>query len=131
MDLIRDVTLSKNFRRRSTMRYNSLLISVAVALFFIGCDSTRLVIPEAPAAKPPTKGQTISSYPISAESCGFQLLLFIPIGINSRHGEAYSKLTALAAGSRISDLRMEESWYYGLVGTGYCTRFSALANRIN
>ncbi|EPG74648.1 putative lipoprotein [Leptospira fainei serovar Hurstbridge str. BUT 6] len=113
------------------MRFNLLILGTIIALLVIGCNSTPLVIPADPAVKPLTKGQTISSYPISAESCGFQLLLFIPIGINSRHGEAYAKLTSLAAGSKISDLRMEESWYYAFVGTGYCTRFSALANRIN
>ncbi|TGK15671.1 hypothetical protein EHO61_15070 [Leptospira fluminis] len=112
------------------MRTILSLFLTAATVLTVGCNSVPLNMP-ANAPLKTEKGQSITSYPISAESCGFQLLLFIPIGVNSRQVEAYSKLISQSIGGRISDLKMEESWYYGLVGTGYCTRFSALLSRAN
>lgn len=77
-------------------------------------------------------GATVSGTgrPISAEACGFQLLLFIPIGINDRLARAYGLLQAYAAGDPITNVEVQESWtYYGLVGTQYCTQLHATAIR--
>ncbi|TGL35559.1 hypothetical protein EHQ52_12360 [Leptospira koniambonensis] len=57
------------------------------------------------------------------------MLLFIPISVNDRQVSAYQRLTMQAAGGVLSNIRMEESWFYGLVGTGYCTKFSAMVSR--
>jgi hypothetical protein len=62
---------------------------------------------------------------ITAEACGFQLLLFIPIRINSRLARAYASLRAQAAGDTITDVEVKESWTYGLIGTAYCTNLRA------
>ena len=67
---------------------------------------------------------------IAAESCGFQLLLFIPIKINDRAERAYLQLENAAAGDFITDVQVQESWTYGLVGTLYCTRLQAKAIRV-
>lgn len=66
---------------------------------------------------------------ITAEACGFQLLLFIPIRINGRMERAYESLQAQAAGDTITDVEVKESWTYGLIGTGYCTSLRAKAVR--
>jgi len=65
--------------------------------------------------------------PISASASGFQLLLFIPININSRLETAHSLLQAQAAGGQISDIKVTESWTYALVGTVYTTTLEATA----
>lgn len=65
--------------------------------------------------------------PVSAEACGFQLLLFIPIAINDRLQRAYSALETQAAGAIITDVEVQERWTYGFVGTSYCTRLQAKA----
>jgi hypothetical protein len=65
--------------------------------------------------------------PITAEACGFQLLLFIPIRINDRQARAYNALKAQAPGATITDVRIKESWSYGFVGTSYCTQLLATA----
>jgi len=64
---------------------------------------------------------------ISAQASGFQLLLFIPIGINGRQANAYEALLKEAGDDALSDITITESWSYGLVGTVYTTRIEATA----
>lgn len=64
---------------------------------------------------------------ITAEACGFQLFLFIPIGINGRMESAYRELEKQAAGDFITDVEVQERWAYGFVGTSYCTALKAKA----
>lgn len=73
---------------------------------------------------PIPKGQ---SRVITAEACGFQLLLFIPIAINGRMASAYAELERQAAGDFITDVEVQESWGYRFVGTQYCTELRAKA----
>jgi len=65
--------------------------------------------------------------PINARACGFQLLLFIPIAVNSRMQNANEELIEKARGDYISDVKVTESWKYAVVGTVYCTELSATA----
>lgn len=62
---------------------------------------------------------------ISAKTSGFQLLLFIPININNRHERAYQMLRTQAGSDFLTDIKIKESWTYGLVGTVYTTRLEA------
>lgn len=64
---------------------------------------------------------------ISGEACGFQLLLFIPIMTNSRLERAMEQLQLKAGGDSIANVSIQESWWYGLVGTTYCTNLQAKA----
>jgi hypothetical protein len=64
---------------------------------------------------------------ISAEAGGFQLFAFIPINVNSRHDRAYRELLEKAGNDAIADVRVSESWAYGLVGTTYWTIMEATA----
>lgn len=66
---------------------------------------------------------------ITAEACGFQLLLFIPIKINSRAQRAYRELEEKAGGDFITNVQVQERWTYGFVGTQYCTVLQAKAVR--
>jgi len=69
------------------------------------------------------------SRPISSRGCGFQLLLVIPISVNSRLERAYDSLARQADGWVIGDIQIQESWWYGYVGTIYCTHIKARAYR--
>ncbi|EPG64491.1 hypothetical protein ACE5IS_18590 [Leptospira wolffii] len=104
----------------------TLCASIALS---VGCSSTPVIIPAQPAPAKVEKDQRLSTFPVYAEACGFQLLLFIPINVNTRQASAFQKIQFQAYGGTLSDIRMEESWFYGLVGTGYCTKFSALVTR--
>ncbi len=64
---------------------------------------------------------------IIAEACGFQLLLFIPISINSRLERAFTQLQQMAGNDKLAALSIEEYWRYAFVGTVYCTRLEATA----
>jgi hypothetical protein len=59
---------------------------------------------------------------ISATTSGFQLLLFIPININDRHERAFQLLRAQAGDNYLTNIKITESWKYGLVGTVYTTK---------
>ena len=59
---------------------------------------------------------------ISGEASGFQLLLFIPIGVNHRHQQAYDVSKGQANGDIITDIKITESWTYAFVGTIYTTK---------
>jgi hypothetical protein len=62
---------------------------------------------------------------ISATSSGFQLLFFIPIGINTRHITAYNALLEEAGDGVLADVTVTEGWRYGFVGTVYTTTMEA------
>ncbi len=64
---------------------------------------------------------------ISASASGFQLLLLIPIEINSRHQRAYQDLRSQAEGYYLTDIKITESWTYAFVGTIYTTKLQATA----
>jgi hypothetical protein len=66
---------------------------------------------------------------ISAESCGFQLFLLIPIAVNGRLESAYEALQEQAGGDFITDVEVQERWGYRFVGTTYCTELRAKAIR--
>lgn len=62
---------------------------------------------------------------VTVSASGFQLLLFIPIAINSRHERAYAAIEAQADDGLISDVQIKESWTYAFVGTVYKTTIMA------
>lgn len=64
---------------------------------------------------------------ITASASGFQLLLVIPISINDRHERAFRILRDQAGGDYITDITIDESWTYALVGTIYKTTIAAMA----
>jgi len=64
---------------------------------------------------------------ISASASGFQLLLLIPISINSRHERAFRTLLGQAGDDYVTDIKINESWTYAFVGTVYRTTLEATA----
>ena len=64
---------------------------------------------------------------IRAQAAGFQLLLVIPINVNSRQDRAWQLLKEYAGRDYISDVTITERWTYGYVGTAYTTIIEAMA----
>ncbi len=62
---------------------------------------------------------------ITAKAAGFQLLLVIPIMVNSRHERAWQALLEKAGNDAITDVRITERWVYAYVGTSYTTILEA------
>lgn len=98
-----------------------IVISVAVS----GCSGVPVKLGTRTSTAVP-KGP---SRDISAEACGTQLLLFIPIMTNGRMSRAYAALEAQAGGDFITDVQVQERWTYLFVGTSYCTALRAKAIR--
>ena len=64
---------------------------------------------------------------LTASASGFQLLLFIPISVNSRQSSAYAQLQEQAGDRLLTDVKVTESWRYAFVGTLYTTTIEATA----
>ena len=111
---------------KTSIRILRLLI-ILIAMILAGCTGTPIQVGTG------TQQQNLETIDFSqgrhltGEASGFQLLLFIPIGINSRHEGAYSKLLAKAGGDYLTDVKIKESWIYALVGTVYITTIEATA----
>jgi len=98
-----------------TRKLGVMAAFLAIALSACHGSPVRFESEDAPKFDP-SKGRAVS-----AEACGFQLLLFIPIKTNSRAGRAYAALRAQAGPDYLTDVEVQETWTYGLVGTQYCT----------
>jgi hypothetical protein len=106
-------------------KYNNIIyvLIVTVVLSLVGCSSVPIKLNQVPSKTVDySKGREING-----KACGFQLLLIIPISINDRQHRAYTQIAAAAGGDYVSDIEIEDSWFYGLVGTGYCTEIKAKA----
>lgn len=100
-----------------------LFIMLTLLILNIGCSGVPVKIDSVP--KQPidtTKGRVIT-----AQACGFQLLLLIPIMINERQSRAYQELLNAAGREHITDVKIKESWTYAFIGTVYCTELEATA----
>ncbi len=101
----------------------SLAAMAVVPFVCAACSSARVSLPTGPVphydASRPRK--------ISADASGFQLLLFIPIGINDRHEKAWEQLKQKAGGDYIADVTIQDTWTYALVGTIYGVHMEANA----
>jgi len=64
---------------------------------------------------------------VEGDACGFQLLAFIPISINDRAWRAYNKLVQEAGDDYVTNIKVNEKWYYAVLGTVYCTELQAMA----
>ena len=103
------------------------LVIITVALLVGGCTGMPVSLGTRVSGPIPTGPER----EITAEACGFQLFMFIPIGINSRMESAYTLLQAQADGDFITDVQVQESWGYRFVGTSYCTTLRAKAIKVH
>ena len=99
----------------------AMIFFVAAAL--AGCSGAPVQL----GSRITTSVPTGPSRDISAQACGMQLLLFIPIRVNGRMLRAYTALEAQAGGDFITDVQIQETWTYLFVGTNYCTALQAKA----
>ncbi|MFT5703568.1 MAG: hypothetical protein ACI9TO_000940 [Rickettsiales bacterium] len=106
---------------------NILGFLVLACLAFSGCAGTPIQMGNSSKKFDRSKIDFENGREISANAGGFQLLLFIPIAINSRHERAMQNLKAQAGGDYITDIKIQEYWRYGFVGTVYGVKMKAMA----
>lgn len=99
--------------------------SALLAAILTACAGAPVNLGPHPYAPPPAGNVR----QVQAKACGFQLLLLIPIAINDRQERAYNTVLAQAGGDYVTDVAWKDEWFYGLVGTGYCTTITATAIR--
>ena len=106
------------------VRYKGLVIAALIALLE-GCSG----IPTPLGTRLSTSVPTGVARDISAEACGLQLLLLIPININDRMQRANQFLQEQAGVDFITDVKIQDSWTYVGIGTEYCTRLKAIRTK--
>jgi hypothetical protein len=77
--------------------------------------------------EPPSDIDRTMGKPISASACGYQLAQLIPLGTNGRKQRAYNSLEEQAGSDFIGDVVVTEEWYYGVIGSVYCSKLEAKA----
>jgi hypothetical protein len=98
--------------------------ALTAAMFFVtGCNSAPVNL----GGTPVPNYDASNPRRISASGSGFQLLLFIPIGINGRYEKAWDELEQQAGGDYITDVTVQDSWTYALIGTIYTVKLEANA----
>jgi hypothetical protein len=98
--------------------------AIVLSILIVGCSGIPIQLSAVTQAQSvdTTKGRSLT-----ASASGFQLLLFIPISINSRHERALQDLRTQAGMDAIADVKISESWTYAFVGTVYTTTIQATA----
>ncbi|PJZ54610.1 hypothetical protein [Leptospira adleri] len=107
-----------NFRIR-------IFFLILVSLLF-SCVSTPVFIPE---SKIHAQNSNTISIPAYGKECGFLFFMFLPIGLSDRSAKAFSKVVAQAEGGSLSEVTFQESWYWALLGTRYCTTVTAFVTK--
>ncbi|WP_020589153.1 hypothetical protein [Desulfobacter curvatus] len=110
------------------IKLNTLLVILISLILFSGCAGQPIKLSSSQAQAGHKNVDFSKGREISATASGFQLLLFIPIQINSRHERAHQMLIDQAKGDYITDIQVQESWSYGFVGTVYTTTLKAMAH---
>lgn len=104
------------------------IVGIAIACLLLGaCSGVPMRIGSANQPVDATNIDFNKGRTITASASGFQLLLLIPISINNRHERAFRTLLGQAGGDYVTDVRINESWTYALVGTVYKTTLEATA----
>lgn len=111
---------------KTISRFTTAGIAV-VSLLLAGCSGAPINTGEANQYTGSANIDTYRGRKISATASGFQLLLFIPISVNSRQERAWNQLLAQAGGDYVTNIKINESWTYGFVGTVYRTTLEATA----
>jgi hypothetical protein len=110
----------------ATSHCTTAAIAVAV-LALAGCAGTPVRLASTKGLAPPGEMHASTGRSIRASASGFQLLLFIPININDRQERAFQLLQAQAGDDYMTNVAVDESWTWALVGTVYRTTLTATA----
>jgi hypothetical protein len=111
------------------MKINKILFLIFASgcLLLAGCAGRPINLGETNQQVDLAKVDFTKGRDLSASATGFQLLLLIPININDRHERAFQQLRGQAGNDYITDIKIQESWAWGLVGTAYKTTIEAKA----
>ena len=98
---------------KTMTRFGAGLVTLALAVGTLACQSTPVRFDAPATPRTGAQGRTVSG-----AACGFQLLLLIPIAVNSRQSRAYAALQQ-AEFDRQAEAGYEAVKHQRFVGTGY------------
>lgn len=103
------------------MKARILLIVSIFALEACTSGFVSLNVPDTKKEKPEGSKMEL----IEKQECGFQLFDFIPANTNEQLSKAMRSITFRATGTYVEDIAVDQTWYYGFVGTVLCTTVTA------
>lgn len=96
-----------------------ILFICLISVFMISCAS----IPQKLSSVPiPANYQEMGES--SCAKCGFLLFDVIPIAFKGIPQKAYNCAVTAKNGDEIINATITNRWFYGFIGTGYCTQIS-------
>jgi len=91
------------------------------AAFVVGCSGPPVNV----SPVPPTSYSEVG--PASGEACGMIFFWLAPIAVNDRVERAYARALAETHATSLTDTRLTERWYFGLIGEVVCSQIEGLA----
>ena len=77
----------------------------------------------------PVQFDRSQSTPLEARACGFNLFGIVPMNTVDRTARAYRRMTTGYEAFYVTDVEMQESMSWWVIGTSLCTKLSAKAYR--
>ncbi|MBU1053484.1 MAG: SHOCT domain-containing protein [Proteobacteria bacterium] len=103
------------------MNIKTTLVTILLSAFVFGCAGTPVHFSDAPLDKLDlSRGRKVT-----AKAAGIHLFSLIPIGINERHLDAYEKLQIEAGNDYLTNIYIQDSWSWVVIGHKYSTTLTA------
>lgn len=103
------------------MNIKTTLITILLSAFVFGCAGTPVHFSDAPIDKIDLSRERH----VTAKAASVHLFDLIPIGINDRHVNAYEKLQAEAGNDYLTNIKIQDSWSWVVIGHKYTTVLTA------
>ncbi len=104
------------------MRSVSLLLGSLLLLTAVACQSTKVHFPGEPIG-----ANEKSLGPTEATSTGIMLFGFIPINQNTRFENAMADAAQKAGGTRLTDVKISEHWFWAFILEGFIFKVEGTA----
>ena len=114
----------------SKLRTPSIIALLSCALLALACTGrpARLWNQKSRPDQPVQFDRTQSTR-LEGRACGFNLFGIVPMNTVDRTARAYKQMTAGYEAFYVTDVEMQESMSWWVVGTSLCTKLSATAYR--
>ncbi len=105
------------------MNIRTMVGIAIIASICSGCAGTKVHFADAPL----DKLDLSRGYKVTGRASGLHLFGLIPIGVNNRQVRAYEMLKEEAGDDYITNIRIQDSWKFVVIGEKYGTTLTATA----
>lgn len=112
----------------SVLRTPTVIALLSCALLVLACNGrpARLWNHKFRPDRPVQLDRT-QDIPLEGRACGFNLFGFVPMNTVDRTERAYRQMTAGYETAYVTDVEMQETMSWWVIGTSLCTKLSATA----